>query len=301
MRGIVRVRNALSAALLTGAAAVGLHDAWSAPEPAHRAEWIRAGDVNVRAVRMGTGDTTIVLMHGYGESLLAWRGIADRLARRYRVLAFDLPGFGAGDKPDAGYDLATTTARVADLVRRSARRPTILVGHSVGGEIAASVALAYPDLVQGLVLIAPAGFGVSQAAGRLPDAAKALAGATTPLLLPVHDPRWLAEPPAMARYEPLADPEYRRATALMIRDFDFSGIGARFRAVRQPTLLIWGRLDPTIPLSTGRAIAGMIHDSCLRVLDHGLHRPHEAQPDTVFALISSFLEAQGSKQCHSEA
>jgi pimeloyl-ACP methyl ester carboxylesterase len=284
---------ALSVGLLTAAVVVGLRDACCTTLAPHRAEWRRAGDVLVRTVTLGAGDTTLVLLHGYGESLLAWRGVAEALARHYRVIAFDLPGFGVSDKPASGYDLATMTTRVSDFVQRMGSGPVVLVGHSMGGELAASVALAHPELVQQLVLIAPAGAGLSDAAGHVPDAIRALLGAATPAVLGVHDPGWLAEPPARMRYDPTADPAYRAALARITRDFDFDGLGARYGSLRMPVLLIWGRLDPTIPIRVGDELHAIIPRNCLVVLSRGLHRPHEATPDTVTTLVRQFVETGG--------
>jgi pimeloyl-ACP methyl ester carboxylesterase len=287
------VPAAVSIGLLSVAAVVGLRDACCTTLAPHRAEWRRADDVLVRTVTLGTGDTTLVLLHGYGESLLAWRGVAEPLARRYRVVAFDLPGFGVSDKPASGYDLATMTVRISDLVRRTGHGPVVLAGHSMGGELAASVALSHPELVRQLVLIAPAGAGLSNAAGHVPDALRALIGATTPAVLGVHDPRWLAEPPGRMRYDPTGDPAYRAALTRITRDFDFAGIGARYGALRMPVLLVWGQLDPTIPVRVGHALHTTIPRSCLVVLDRGLHRPHEATPDTVAELVRQFVETGG--------
>ncbi len=286
--------SALLAALLLALALVtGLSDTWRHAPPPHRALWVSAGDVLVRSVCLGHGDTTLVLLHGYGESLLAWRAVADPLSRDYRVVALDLPGFGVSGKPYSGYDLQSMTDRLADFVAHQASGPVVLVGHSMGGELAASLAIQHPDLVSGLILISPAGHGLSATASAVSGPTRALLGAATPLLLNIHDPAWLAEPPAQLRYDPITDPASRAAIARIARDFDFAGIGERFEAIRQPTLLIWGRLDPTIPLERGRVIHRLIRTSCLEVLGRGLHRPHEAEPDTVLALMRQFLAGGG--------
>src|SRR5262249_50689692 len=71
--------------------------------PPHQAEWLDAGGVLVRTVRAGSGDTTLLLLHGYGESLTTWRATFDALASGHRVVAIDLPGFGGSAKPDVPY------------------------------------------------------------------------------------------------------------------------------------------------------------------------------------------------------
>lgn len=290
----MKPQSLISGALLLAAAVVGITDTVRTTPALHRANWVQAGDVTVRTVKLGTGDTTLVLLHGYGESLLAWRALADPLATRYRVVALDLPGFGVSDKPAHGYDLASMTARISAFIRTEARAPIVLVGHSMGGELAVSVALAHPDLVSGLVLIAPAGLGLSDAASHLSGAARALAGSATPVMMGVHDPAWLAEPPMRLRYDPVRDPAYRAAMTRVTRDFDFAGLRHQLDRLHLPVLLIWGRLDPTIPVATGHAMHDQIAGSCLVVLDDAFHRPHEAQPDTVLALTLQFLASGGS-------
>lgn len=287
-------RRLLGAGLVAAATLVGLRDAYFAPRPPHRAVWLLAGNTTVRALRGGDGDTTLVLLHGYGESLMAWRALFDPLATRYRVIAMDLPGFGLSDKPRDGYDLPSQTERVSDFVRRHAHGPVVLVGHSMGGELAASVALAHPTLVAGLVLIDPAGAGLASLPTSLPPAAQALAGAMTPAVLPVHDPAWLSEPPPELRYAPEADPDYRAAMSRTIRDFDFNGLDGRLAGLDKPVLLIWGGVDPTIPLATGRRMLAQLPHGCLQVVPNGLHRPHEAQPDLVLSYITQFLDDGGA-------
>src|SRR5690606_28239630 len=161
-------------------------------EPLQSAERLPAGDVMVRAVRFGSGDTTMVLLHGYGESLMSWRALSGQLAQRFRIVAVDLPGFGLSDKPAGPYDLEAMHRRLSDFISRHTDGPVVVVGHSMGGEIAAALALSEPRIVAA-VLIAPAGLGLGSTADSLPPGIKGLAGAVAPLVLPVHDPAWLAE------------------------------------------------------------------------------------------------------------
>ena len=90
------------------------------PLPRHRAEWLAVDGVRLRTVRAGSGETTLVLLHGYGESLTTWRSVFDRLAERHRVVALDLPGFGSSSKPA----IAPYTVRwFAESVRETLRLP----------------------------------------------------------------------------------------------------------------------------------------------------------------------------------
>ena len=271
------------------------HNRPSHPGAVHEAEWLRAGDARVRAVVAGKGEPTLVLIHGFGDHLMTWRAVFDRLATRHRVIAFDLPGFGVSEKPDGKYTLDAMTERVRALVA-SQRGPLILVGHSMGGEIALNVALSEPDRIPALVLIAPAGFDVGLAgmADSMTERRAQLIAiweAARSSILPVHDPQWLGEPSDRRSYDPSFDPAYRASTSAVLEDFDFQGIGRRAKDYRRPVLLIWGSADPVVPLRIADSVRAVLPCTRLEVLDRAFHRPQVERPDTVAALIESFVAA----------
>jgi len=268
------------------------------PRPLHQAEWLDAGGVLVRTVRAGSGDTTLLLLHGYGESLTTWRAVFDALATNHRVLAIDLPGFGGSAKPDVSYSLAAMTERLSRFIDRWTSGTLVLVGHSMGGELAASLALSRPDRIKLLVLIAPAGYriGLGGIAGSMtPNKARTIGRylALRSFITPIHDPSWLGEPDSNARYEQTGDTSYSRAAARVLEDFDFVALRSRFRDLVQPTLLIWGGLDPVVPFSVGDTLAHTI--PCVRFfpLLKAFHRPHAEIPDTVIGAIRRFLTQPG--------
>lgn len=272
-----------------------LLDRRSSDKPAYQSEWLSAGNVHVRALRTGAGDTTVFLLHGYGESLLAYRGLIGPLAQRFRVIAIDLPGSGLSEKP-ASYVLDSIVSELSDFLDRSSQGPVVLVGHSMGGEIAAALALKRPDRIRLLVLIAPAGLGLgfglsgepfTQRQGEL--AAWSLKARE--LVVPNRDSKWIADPPQLPPGVSSSAAD-RAAAVATLRDFDFSALTDRFRQIRQPTLLIWGRLDPLIPVGIGRQIAAAIPNSRLVVLGNSWHRPHVEQPERVVEEIERFLSSE---------
>lgn len=260
----------------------------------HTAEWLDAGGIRVRAVRAGVGDTTVVLIHGFGESLFGWRAVLDGLATRFRVLAFDLPGFGGSEKPDAEYSLPAMTGRLAALVDQATAGPLVLVGHSMGGELAASLALARPDRVVSVVLIAPAGWnvGLSGIADTMyPGKARAIGWylSSRAFVLPEHDLEWLGEPDSAANYTMMTDSNYRRSAAKVLEQFDFRGLRAGFGQLRQPVLLIWGTWDPVIPFAIADSILPELRCGKLVSLPSALHRPQVEIPDTVTSIVKAFI------------
>lgn len=294
MPAALKQRWGLPLILLGLIAVLGLVERIPGGRAPHVAEWLPAEDVELRAVRLGAGDTTLVLLHGYGESLMSWRAVADRLGRRFRVVAVDLPGFGVSDKPAGPYTLEAMHRRMATFIARWTDGPVIVVGHSMGGEIAASLAISEPRIVAA-VLIAPAGYEIAGVIDSLPPGVAGLAGAATPLVIPVHDPQWLREPDSIAGYDPVLDTAYRHAARTVLEQFDFAALRARFRTLAKPVLVIWGRQDPTIPFETGEAIMAELPCATLVAIDPALHRPHQAQPDRVARAIEQFFN--GSRSC----
>jgi pyruvate dehydrogenase E2 component (dihydrolipoyllysine-residue acetyltransferase) len=264
------------------------------PKPIHQAEWLDAGGVLVRTVRAGKGDTTLLLLHGYGESLTTWRSLFDPLAASAQVVAIDLPGFGGSAKPDVAYSLPILTERLSGFIDRWTQGPLVAVGHSMGGELAAALALARPDRVKLLILIAPAGYriGLGGIAGSMtPTKARTIGRylALRSFITPIHDPAWLGEPDSSARYDQTGDTNYRRVAARVLEEFDFVALRSRFHELAQPTLLIWGGLDPVMPFSVGEILSRTI--PCVRYLPlpNAFHRPHAEVPDTVIWAIRGFL------------
>ncbi|MEO8450186.1 MAG: alpha/beta fold hydrolase [Gemmatimonadota bacterium] len=260
----------------------------------HQAEWLEAGDVKVRAVRAGSGDTTLLLIHGYGESLLTWRAVFDPLALDHRVVAIDVPGFGGSDKPDRPYTLDVQVERLSRFLDRWIKGPVIVVGHSMGGELAATLAITRPDRIVAAVLLAPAGLGVGLG-GMMDSVSESKAGAlgwymaSRSFLLPDHDPDWLGEPTRRARYSLMTDEAYRRAAARVLRDFDFRALRNRMNDLKQPALVIWGKLDPVIPYAYAALVTSQLPCAKLVTLDEAIHRPQVERPDTVVFEIRRFV------------
>ncbi len=257
--------------------------------PQHRAAWLEVNGLRWRALSAGTGDTTLLFLHGYGESLLSWRWIIDRFTPQYRVLAVDLPGFGLSDKPVGSYDYATYQRWVAELLARETRGPVVVVGHSLGGELAAGLAIEHPDRVVAAILLAPAGLGISpllaDSLGHARPSALWAAPAISQIL-PSQDSAWLRDLPEAP--PPSGGLSASDAARQILEQFDFAALTRSLGQLRQPVLLIWGREDPTIPYDIGLRFAAQLPCHHL-VTFHTLHRAHQTLPDEVAAAMLKFL------------
>jgi len=114
--------------------------------------------VEVAYVDEGQGPL-IVLVHGLGEHLGYWsENFGPLVAQGFRVVALDLPGFGRSGKPRTEYGMAEQAGWLSAFLSAVApETPAVVVGHSMGGQVAMRLALDAPELVRGLCLVAPAG------------------------------------------------------------------------------------------------------------------------------------------------
>lgn len=292
----VRVIGSLVAA---AAAATFTASGSRMPRSRLRPATIRVRGLELRTVRSGHG-TPVVLLHGFGESLTAWRSVFMLLVEHDDVMALDLPGHGLSSKPASGYATDSLAADVLGALDALGVSRAVLVGHSLGGAVATAAALRAPERVLGLVLVDPA----IAAPSLLPDSATALPGTADALrsaiaeyeaqrsrFNSVHDRGWLREADSALAYVPVGDPAYRPALRAVLREFDFRYLTpARSRALDVPILLIWGSLDPLLPVDNGRRLAAELPRAQLVVIPRSWHRPHVERPDTVASLVAAFVE-----------
>ncbi|KAB2872783.1 MAG: acetoin dehydrogenase dihydrolipoyllysine-residue acetyltransferase subunit, partial [Bauldia sp.] len=124
------------------------------------AEIVEAGGRRLRHLRIGPDEgEAIVLLHGFGADMTTWMFNQAALAEDRPVYALDLPGHGGSEKDLDDGSVAALAAVVRDYMDAVGLGSAHLVGHSLGGAIAAAVALDAPDRVTALTLIAPAGLG----------------------------------------------------------------------------------------------------------------------------------------------
>jgi pimeloyl-ACP methyl ester carboxylesterase len=108
--------------------------------------------VKLHYLTAGDG-TTLILLHGYAETSLMWRPIIPALARRFTVIAPDLPGIGDSDIPTNGLDMKSAAIRIHDLAKSLGVRKAEVVGHDIGLMVAYAYAAQFPAEVTKLVLM----------------------------------------------------------------------------------------------------------------------------------------------------
>jgi pimeloyl-ACP methyl ester carboxylesterase len=210
------------------------------------------------------GAPSLLLLHGLGHwTQAAWDPVAQRLAASHRVVAIDLPGFGASARPDVRYDLPFFRGVVAAVAHEFGAEPFALVGHSLGGMIAADFAATFPERVGRLGLIAPAGFAnvpslVVRVLGsgyvrRFFSLRPSPAFVTRTLHQSVHDPAHVDAATIEQAIAYANDPTLRRAfggvyAGAMQAMRNLPALHRHFAAYRGPVYLAWGRHDRYIPV-----------------------------------------------------
>lgn len=277
---------------------------------------VSANGIRVHVAEIGHGPL-ILLVHGFPEFWWTWRhqlvGLADA---GYRVVAPDLRGYGASDKPPRGYDAYTLAGDAAGLVRALGERDAMVVGHSVGGVVAWTMATLHPRVVRRLAVIGTPhplrlrSALVQDPRGQLaasrqillfqtPRYAESLltrdAGAHVEHLYEMWSgPRWVGSAEyreAVARSrEAVRIPAaahcaleyYRWSMRSMLRPDGFRYAKAMNQPITAPTLQLHGEADGAMLARTaqgsGRYVAATYE---WRLLEGVGHFAHEEEPDTV--------------------
>ncbi len=264
----------------------------------------------VVGLRMHVRDTgprtapAILLLHGFGASLQTWDAWAARLEPDFRVIRFDLPGFGLTgpdkvSKPEGNYTDARAMVVLAALMDQLGLQRATMAGHSMGGRIAWTFAALHPERVDRLVLLAPDGFASAGfaygVAPKIPLLLRAL-----PYVLPTA----LLRPTLAAAYANPAmvtDDLVRRYRDMLLAPGVRAAIVVRtgqqvlvdpvplLRGIRAPTLLLWGQQDAMIPEASAADYQQAMPGARLAVFPGVGHLLHEEAPDASVQALRAFL------------
>jgi pimeloyl-ACP methyl ester carboxylesterase len=252
----------------------------------------------------------LLLVHGMGGGYENWRDVIDPLARRYTVVAPDLPGHGASAEGNGDYSIGGLAVGLRDLLLALGHERATLVGHSLGGGIAMQLAYQFPELAERLVLVSSGGLGPEVSlilrAAALPGAELCIrataqtanwAGAAVGRGLAKVGLRPTTDVAEVARgYASLADPGRRAAFLATLRSVINVG-GQRidasdrlYLAAGRPVLIVWGARDPIIPVSHGERAHKAIAGSRLEIFDGVGHIPQLEAPARFVEVLERFLE-----------
>lgn len=246
----------------------------------------------------------LVLVHGLGTSREIWHRVVPELARERRVVLVDVPGFGESDSLGDGFEFDEVALAIGDAVAERVQEPYDLLGTSLGGALALTLATERPGSVRHLVLAAPAGFHphhpkIATAAGHIGAAIVGVrrelgrhligrASARRALLWRVvHDSAQL--PVSDANLMLSASRAARR-----VREATRTAAGADLlpliRRVRAPFGLLWGEHDHVVPIANSRGIIAARPDAPFETVRDAGHVPHLERPSEWTAAVRRLLD-----------
>ncbi|OBF20912.1 hypothetical protein A5725_15460 [Mycobacterium kubicae] len=267
-----------------------------------------------RAFRIAGSGPVVVLLHGVGDNSTTWQPVHAKLAQRFTVIAPDLLGHGESDKPRADYSLASFANGLRDLLTVLEIDRVTLVGHSLGGGVAAQFAYQYPEFVERVVLVSAGGVtkdvSIALRLAAMPLGAEALSmlrvpGAVSALDLAsravgnvVGSTRFTRDVASLPRLvRGLSKPGAVAAFARTLRGVvDTHGqfvtmLDRSYLMHGLPVQIIWGEDDLIIPVSHARLAHEQIPGSRLEILENSGHMPHGDHPDRFVQIVHQFIDS----------
>ncbi|KAK9670197.1 hypothetical protein RND81_13G184900 [Saponaria officinalis] len=275
-------------------------------------------DRKIHYVEQGEGPP-IVLIHGFGASAFHWRYNIPELAKKYKVYAVDLLGFGWSEKALIDYDAVVWRDQVVDFLTEIVKEPAVVVGNSLGGFTALAAAASLPEKVVGLVLLNSAGqFGDPNAK---PDESQE--NLLQKLIVkPVKEVFqravlgflfWQSKQPARVESvlksvyinsanvddylvgsitQPASDPNaaevYYRLMSRFVSNQSKYTLNSLLSMLSCPLLLLWGDLDPWVGPTKAVKIKEFYPNTTVVNLQAG-HCPHDEVPELVNTALLDWL------------
>jgi pimeloyl-ACP methyl ester carboxylesterase len=277
----------------------------------HR-RFVDIGGRRLNVVEIGSGEPPVVFVHGLAGSWQNWlENMPHFAAAGHRVIAFDLPGFGASEMPREKISIPGYGRLVDALLDRLGIGPAVLVGNSMGGFVAAEAAIQFPARVERLVLVSAAGLTIeyqrhervleamrfgqrflmawggflaarSDAIARRPRSRELL------LRLVVAHPDRLPLPLVAEQLRGARNPGFVDALDALT---DYP-IRARLGEIACPTLIVWGAEDRLVPVRDAAEFERLIPDARKVVWGDTGHTAMLERPEGFNRLVEAFVDEE---------
>jgi pimeloyl-ACP methyl ester carboxylesterase len=270
-----------------------------------------AGPLRLAVMEKGQG-RPILLLHGFATSSYSWRAIMPGLAKAHRVIALDLRGFGASDKPlDDRYSIEDQAGAVAAFIEQENLRDLTIIGHSFGGGVTLTLALKAGQerqpRIRNIVLVdtiayrqpIPVFFRILQVPV-VGDAAMTLVPpevqAGQGLRLAYYDREKISAQDVAEYANTLYSPAAKHAltkTVEHIMPDNIDEIAGRYKTIKMPALIVWCEQDKVVPLVLGLRLHEEMRSSEFALFTHCGHMPQEEKPEDTARAIQAFLGRNG--------
>jgi pimeloyl-ACP methyl ester carboxylesterase len=241
--------------------------------------------------------TPLILLHGIGAASDIWEPLFTDCSQTYNTIALDFPGFGKSDQveplnvPSVYIDVVDHLTQVLHIEQ------AIMIGHSMGGIVAAEFANKYPKKVSKLVLIDSGGFEkifplFKSVSSRLSEK----------MLLPLLGNRWIGSlgfrffygsKIRNQTYNVLSgywsDSDIIHNFTRVVKELGDWNVFDDLTRITCPTMIIWGQLDWIVPAKHAKAAQNLLPHAVTRIIKNAGHCPHAQKPDVVNPILLDFL------------
>lgn len=240
----------------------------------------------------GEGDSTVVMLQGWGTHLGVYDSVADSINEEYQFVQFDFPGFGGSDEPREPWNVDAYADFFCDFMKQMNIKKATLIGHSYGGRVIIKLANRsnLPFEIEKIVLIDSAGvlpkrsFAQKVKIKRYKLLKKFLNLNVIYYLFPELIDDWRSRQ-GSADYRN-ASPMMRQCLVMAVNE-DLSEL---LPGIRQETLLIWGDKDTATPISDARLMEERIPNSGLAILEGTGHFSFLEQPVVFKNIMKSYFK-----------
>ena len=225
-------------------------------------QWIRVNGLNIHYKCLGTGPV-VVLLHGGANDWHEWQKNIAFFARRFRVYALDLPGFGLSESPEIPVTPHWFSSFLRDFIEALSITDIHLIGHSLGGTITLAFALDYPEKVKKAVIIDSGGLGELNWKGRLLlyliRAVQRLVGKQESIKCKFGGTKedwWLID---------------------------------HLHKLKPPVMIVWGKGDPYLSVSQAKLAQDLIPNCQLCIFPSCRHAPQKESSNKFNDIVYKFL------------
>ena len=259
------------------------------------------GDLSIHYYEGGPSSAqTILMVHGFAANKDNWLRFARHLSQDYRVIALDLPGFGASDKPAGSYDVGTQTERLASVIDTLGIEQLHLIGNSMGGHISALYAARYPHRTLSLALLDNAGISSPQPSELMQRLQR---GEPNPLVVKSTEDfqRLLdfifVQPPYLpeslkgyfAEQAIANSAHYDQVFAHLIERY--IALEPELPKIQAPTLIIWGAEDRALHVSSVEVMQPLLRKPSVVIMPDTGHAPMIERAELTAHHYRTFLQA----------
>ena len=239
-------------------------------------------DTNINYTFSDIGsDTTLVLLHGWGQNIQMMEPIGNRYKDKFNVLIIDLPGFGESNEPPYAwtvYDYVECIKKLVDYLKLS---KVILIGHSFGGRLSLIYSSIYK--VEKLVCLASP---YCKEIKKLP-----LKTRIYKIIKKIPGLTWLAN----IIKNRIGSTDYKNSSEIM-RGVLVQSINVEMeediKKIKCPTLLVWGTMDTAVPINRAYELEKLIKDSAVIKYEDATHYAYLERLNHLITVLDSFFDVR---------